>query len=71
MVLFGEFYMAAQAKRHYSVMNYNQTASSVVAPGDWLLLDKHYNIACIAPEKARELFAKERAIERSRAAQKK
>jgi lipopolysaccharide biosynthesis glycosyltransferase len=69
--LFGEYYMAAQCRQHYSVMNYNQTACSVVAPGDWLLLDRHYNIACIGPDKARELFAKEQSLERQRQAQKK
>lgn len=44
ITLVSEPYLIAQVTKHYSLCSYNQMQATVLIPGDWILLDKHFHV---------------------------
>jgi len=49
------FYVC-KAEQHFAVCNNNQTASSCAQPGDYIALDKHFNVLVFGRQQFKAVF---------------
>jgi hypothetical protein len=56
--LAGEVFLLAQARRHLSLGSLSSKYVTTLEPGDYILVDKHFNVYAMTAEQARQLKKK-------------